>query len=279
MAGLLDAVGIEKAVLYPTLGLSHGLIQEADWACALARAYNQWLHDRFIKADPRLHGVAILPIQDPQEAIKELRRCVRELGMVAGLLPAVTYNRRPYGSPEFHPIFREAEELGCALAIHGSPQSGLGLEVFERHIGAHVLSDPLPIAMQCISLVLGGVIEKFPKLRVVFLEAGSSWVPFLMERMDFELERLKPSFRVAPLSCAADQQDAERVLHGGQYLCRLRGRGEISPLGCAVPRRRSHRIPNRLPAHLHFRALRRGGAWFYRAQRFAAGSKSENPVG
>jgi predicted TIM-barrel fold metal-dependent hydrolase len=194
----MDAVGIEKAVLYPTLGLSHGLIQEADWACALARAYNTWLHERFMKADPRLQGVAILPVQDPQEAVKELRRCVRELGMVAGLLPAVTYHRKPYGGPEFHPIFREAENLGCALAIHGSPQSGLGLEVFDRHIEAHVLSHPLPIAMHCISIVLGGLIEKFPNVRVVFLEAGSSWVPFLMERMDFELERLKPSFEWRP---------------------------------------------------------------------------------
>ena len=41
----MNAVGIEKAVLYPTLGLSHGLIQEADWACALARAYNTWLYE------------------------------------------------------------------------------------------------------------------------------------------------------------------------------------------------------------------------------------------
>ena len=115
--------------------------------------------------------------------------------MVGGLMPAVTYHRKPYGSVEFQPIFKQAEELDCALAIHGSPQSGLGLEVFERHIEAHVLSHPLPIAMHCISIVFGGVIEKFPKIRIAFLEAGSSWVPFLMERMDFELERLKPSFR------------------------------------------------------------------------------------
>lgn len=114
----VDAVGIRFAVLYPTLGLSHGLIQEADWA--------------------------------------------------------------------------------CTLAIHGSPQSGLGLEVFERHIEAHVLSHPLPIAMHCIGIVFGGVIESFPKIRIAFLEAGSSWVPFLMERMDFELERLKPSFEWRP---------------------------------------------------------------------------------
>jgi predicted TIM-barrel fold metal-dependent hydrolase len=97
----MDAVGIEKAVLYPTLGLSHGLIQEADWACALSRAYNSWLHARFMKADGRLKGIALLPIQDPEEAAKELRRCVNELGMVGGLMPAVTYNRKPYGSAEF----------------------------------------------------------------------------------------------------------------------------------------------------------------------------------
>ncbi len=194
----MDAVGIESAVLYPTLGLSHGLIQEADWACALARAYNSWLSDTFMKADSGLHGVALLPIQNPGEAARELRRCVKEFGMVGGLLPAVTHNRKPYGSKEFFPIFREAEQLDCALAIHGSPQSGLGLEVFERHIEAHVLSHPLPIAMHCISIVFGGVIEKFPRIRIAFLEAGSGWMPFLMERMDFEMERLKPSFAWRP---------------------------------------------------------------------------------
>jgi predicted TIM-barrel fold metal-dependent hydrolase len=194
----MDAVGIERAVLYPTLGLFHGLIQEADWACVLARAYNTWLYERFMKVDDRLKGVALLPVQDPAESVKELRRCVRELGMVAGLLPAVTYNRKPYGEAEFHPIFREAEELDCAIAIHASPQSGLGLEVFARHIEAHVLSHPLPILMHCISIVFGGILEKFPHVRVAFLEAGSSWVPFLAERMDFELERLKPSFEWRP---------------------------------------------------------------------------------
>ncbi len=194
----IEAVGIEQAVLYPTLGLSHGLIQEADWACALSRAYNSWLHERYCKADPRLKGVALLPIQNPQEAARELRRCVAELGMVGGLLPAVTYNRKPYGSSEFWPIFEAAEALGCALAIHGSPQAGLGLEVFSRHIEAHVLSHPLPIAMHCISIVLGGLLDVYPKTRVAFLEAGSSWVPFIMERMDFELERLKPSFAWRP---------------------------------------------------------------------------------
>ena len=63
----MDAVGIEKAVLYPTLGLSHGLIQEADWACALSRAYNSWLHERFIKADPLLKALRYCQFKIPRK--------------------------------------------------------------------------------------------------------------------------------------------------------------------------------------------------------------------
>jgi len=144
--------------------------------------------------------VALLPIQDVDEATKELRRSVRELGMVAGLMPAVTFNRKPFGAAEYHPLFREAEQLGCALAIHGSPQVGLGLEIFERHIEAHVLTHPLPVAIHFISIVFSGILEMFPKLRLAFLEAGCGWVPFLSERMDYEMERLGPSFETRPAS-------------------------------------------------------------------------------
>lgn len=194
----MDAVGVETAVLFPTLGLSHGLIQDADWACALAKAYNNWLHDVYLKSSARLRGVALLPVQDPQESAAELRRCVTELNMVGGLLPAVTSSRKPFGSPEYHIIFREAEALHCALTIHGSPQTGLGLEHFHRHVEAHVLTHPLPIVSHCISIVFGGVIEKYSRTRIVFLEAGCGWVPFIMERMDYEMDRLRPGFAKRP---------------------------------------------------------------------------------
>jgi predicted TIM-barrel fold metal-dependent hydrolase len=176
-----------------------------------------------------LKGVALLPVQDPQEAASELRRCVTEFGMVGGLLPAVTYNRRPYGSAEFLPVFRAAEELDCALAIHGSPQSGLGLEIFSRHIEAHVLSHPLPIMTHCISIVFGGMLEQFPKTRVVFLEAGSSWIPFLMERMEFELERLKPSFEWRPAEVPPIQKTPSAYFTGGNIYVGCEARERTLP--------------------------------------------------
>lgn len=66
-------------------------------ALLVAKAYNSWLHDIFLKADPRLKGVAILPIQNPAEAVKELWRCVRKLGMIGGLMPA-GLRRKIYGT-------------------------------------------------------------------------------------------------------------------------------------------------------------------------------------
>src|SRR5262249_33502729 len=81
----LDEAKLDAAVLYPTAGLSFGLIQDPDWACVVARAYNNWLYDRFCKVDSRLKGVAILPVHDPKAAAAELRHAVLEQKMVVGL--------------------------------------------------------------------------------------------------------------------------------------------------------------------------------------------------
>ena len=56
----LDKNGIELTVLYPTQGLTHAAIQDKDWAICMAKAYNDWLHNKFMKVSPRLVGVALL---------------------------------------------------------------------------------------------------------------------------------------------------------------------------------------------------------------------------
>ena len=66
----VDNMGLESTVLYPTAALAIGLVQEPAWACAVSRAYNNWFHDRYIKKDSRLKGVAVLPIQDPRKRPK-----------------------------------------------------------------------------------------------------------------------------------------------------------------------------------------------------------------
>ncbi len=85
----LDGAGLVCTVLYPTQGLAYGLIKDAHWAVALARAYNDWLYDQYTRVDDRLKGMALIPVQDPPAAVAELRRAVTELGFVGAVLPAV----------------------------------------------------------------------------------------------------------------------------------------------------------------------------------------------
>ncbi len=182
----LDSASVQAAVVYPTAGLAHGLIQDADWAVALASAYNDWIHARYSSQDPRLLAVALLSPQDVAASVKELRRAVNELGCVGGLLPAVTYDNAVFGKERFWPLYEEAVRLNKPIVFHGAPQLGLGLECFDSHLEAHVLEHAIPQFKQMVSVIYQGVFDHFPKLRVAFLEAGAGWLPYMADRMDYE---------------------------------------------------------------------------------------------
>ena len=195
----VDGSKLDAAVLYPTAGLSFGLIQDPDWACVVARAYNNWLYDRYCKVDSRLKGVAILPVHDPKAAVTELRHAVVEQKMVAGLLPAVTMLNKGYGHADFYPIYEEAQKLNVPLAVHGAVSRGLGFDFLQTMSMIHTLEHPLAQMIQLTSVVLDGVFDLFPKLRMGFLEAGAGWIPYMMDRMDekFHIDRKRKHF---PLS-------------------------------------------------------------------------------
>jgi len=184
----LDEAGLDLAVLYPTAGLAVGLIQKAEWAVALSRAYNNWLYERYLRTDPAFRGVALLPIHDVPAAVEELERAVTTQGMVAGLLPANNVLHKSYGHRDFHPLYAAAERLDVPLVIHGAPSLGLGFDHFDNFIKVHTLEHPVAILIQCTSIVFDGVLELFPRLRLGFLEAGCGWVPYMLDRLDYEYE-------------------------------------------------------------------------------------------
>jgi uncharacterized protein len=186
--GFLDELGVDMSVLYPTAGLALGLIQDHNWACGVARAYNNWVAARYTRESARLKAVALLPVQVPEEAAKELERA-KDLGLVAGLLPAVTVLHKGYGHKDFDPIYRAAERLDMPLAVHGAPSRGMGFDFFDKFIQVHTLEHPFAILIQFTHMIYEGVFERFPKLRVAFLEAGSGWLPYMMDRMDEEYEK------------------------------------------------------------------------------------------
>ena len=156
-----------------------------EWAIAACRAYNNWLHDRFTSTTPRLKGVGLIPIQDEEEAVVELRRCVRELGMVGAMLPSNGEGIKGHlGAKAYWPIYEEAEKLGCCLTVHGGAHHHLGLDGFSVYYPVHALGHPFGIMVQAAAMLSHGIFERFPGLRVAFLEGGATWVPFFMDRLD-----------------------------------------------------------------------------------------------
>ena len=185
----LADTGMEMTFLYPTGGLAFGLVQDRDWSIGLARAYNDWLYNAYTKRDGRLQGIALLPILDVGAAVTELRHAVRDLGMRGALLPAATVLGKAFGHRDFDPLYEEAERLDVALAFHGAPSRGFGFDFFDSFIKTHTLEHPFAILVQFTSLMFDGVFERFPQLRVAFLECGAGWVPYMMDRMDDEFEK------------------------------------------------------------------------------------------
>jgi predicted TIM-barrel fold metal-dependent hydrolase len=178
----LDRGNLEAAVLFPTRFIHVGQVGIADYAVDLCRAYNDYLYDRWLRHEPRLRGMALLPLQDTGAAVRELKRVVTEYGFVGGILPADGLPR-PLGHPEFHPLYEEANRLGCMLAVH-SLNSLRNNDLFMWRDEAATLSHVWPQMRQFTNLMFSGILGKLPTLRLAFMEAGCGWVPYLLSKME-----------------------------------------------------------------------------------------------
>jgi predicted TIM-barrel fold metal-dependent hydrolase len=230
----MDAEGVDAAVLFRTAGSMlvslDGL--EPEFALALCRAFNDWVAD-FRKKDPaRLKGSAILPQHDPALAAQEARRAVKELGMAAVVLLPMPVAGRHVHDPEFDVLWREVERLGVPVCFHGTSGAAskdyLGGRLF-GHPSYRALSHasvfPLELMLAVGSMVLGGVLERFPKLRVAFLEGNGSWLPWWLYRLDDQWRKFgtaetvklqaRPSeyfLRQCFISVDADEELAEDIV-------------------------------------------------------------------
>lgn len=188
----LDEGNIEAAVVYPTRFMHIGQVGMVEFAIDLSRAYNDYLFDRFLRHDSRLKGIAVLPLQDIDAAVTELRRAIREYGMVGGLLPADGLSR-PLGHQDYHPLYEEANGLGCMLAVH-SQNSLRNNDLFMWRDEAATLAHVWPQMRQFTNLMFSGVLGTYSDLRIAFLEAGCGWVPYLISKMEGRMgELVRPS--------------------------------------------------------------------------------------
>ena len=187
----MDKEGIDVAVLF---GSSKGVHvytgDDAVLAPAVASAFNNWLHEYCGRDPARLKGAAWVPLDDIGEACREARRAVAELGAAGIVMHPYTKNFT-LDSPYFFPLYEAAESLDSPILVHATGQAGRFLqERYQSHFRTHSIAFPLSLMLSSMDAVCGGLLERFKKLRIAFLEGGVGWIPWWLDRLDEHFEKL-----------------------------------------------------------------------------------------
>ena len=195
---VLDKERIRLAVLFPSAALTAGYMEPA-FAQAIMRAYNSWMAHWCGENPDRLKFAAPVVLYDIDEAICDAQRAVGELGAVAvSVRPNPAAGKR-LDAPDREPFYAAVEELGVPLIVHestGDPATAGGdryggMMVPESYLFHHVISHPFEQMMAMMALICGGVLERHPRLKVGFFEAGCSWAPYWLARLDDHFEHPK----------------------------------------------------------------------------------------
>ena len=187
-AGLLhsmDQMAIDYSILFPTPMLTLGAHPQPEIEVELGRAYNRWLVRDVLTASPRILTMAYLPLSNPDASVAFIDEFAGAPGVVGFMVTAVRY--QPIHENRFMKVFAALNERGLPLAFHSGPNwSERPFEQLNRFLSAHALGFPFYAMLQLTNLVVNGIPERFPNVRLVFMEAGQAWVPFLVARLDGE---------------------------------------------------------------------------------------------
>jgi uncharacterized protein len=180
----LDVEKISDAVAYPSFALAIGLVREFDLAIELAKAYNDWAHEFCRQSRGRVKYAPVIAPQVVPASVEEIRRTVTEKCAVGVMMPTYVQQGLDLGQPGFDPIYAEAQALGVPVGFHATAQVAVGNTRFHKYIGVHMTSHPFEQMLSIVSIISNGVLDRFPRLKVGFLEAGVGFLPYWMERFD-----------------------------------------------------------------------------------------------
>ncbi len=185
-----DREGIDQMVLFPSLGLGVPGFEDAGFAAEFARLYDGWIADFCRQGGGRLHGVAVVPIEDVEASVKVMAEA-RQAGCVCTVVPPALKTRN-LDHPDLDPFWAAAQDLDMAVGVHGAPGVHLpkiGVDRFTNYVQVHCVSFPFDQMAAMTAVLSGGVLDRHPKLRVAFLEAGVTWVPFFLDRLHEHWEK------------------------------------------------------------------------------------------
>lgn len=173
----------------------------------VSRFLNDHIADICRRYPDRFLGLGTIPMHHPDLAIRELERCIHELGL-QGVEIGSHVNSWNLNEPALFPVFEAAERLGAAVFVH--PWDMMGKEEMERYWLPWLVGMPAETSRAISSMIFGGVFERLPNLRVAFAHGGGSFPA--------TVSRIEHGFKVRPDLCAIDNPVNPREYLGKFYI-------------------------------------------------------------
>lgn len=205
----MDEEEIAAQVIYPTLFLAYPLTSNPAFATALTTAYNRFMGDR-LSGQERLKWAAVVNLDDVAAAARQVHEAKR-LG-AATVMVLGTAGDRLLDDESLLPFYEAVAQENLPLAVHVGwscpPLSNLYTHIYP----SGVIPFCMPVLMGFVSILSGGILDRFPDLRMVFLEAGSLWVHFVLDRLEhrFKNSLAKILPQLAPKSAHAPMEYIRR---------------------------------------------------------------------
>lgn len=190
----LDARGVEGALVFTGRLLRAAQSGDHNYLGVLMRAYNRLLTERWLDPSQGIYGAIMAANQLPEDAAEEIERYAATPGFIAVYLP-MAGNYPLWGDRSYEPIFAAAAANDLPVVLQG----GLTIHTvfpYQLHhlptaLAKHTLSLAFGAMANLVSLVAGGVLKRYPSLKVVVNDAGLGWLPYVVERLDHFYPYLK----------------------------------------------------------------------------------------
>jgi predicted TIM-barrel fold metal-dependent hydrolase len=181
----MDSMSIDRMVVFPTPMLTLGMHPLAEVEAALGSAFNRWLVEEVLPPEPRLAGLMYLPFNDPEACCRVVKEFAGKPGVIGFTVASTRF--KPVHHNDYMKLYAMLEEANMPLAFHAGFHWGdQSMQQVNRFLSMHAISFVYYNMIHLTNWIINGLPERFPKLKVIWVESGLAWVPFMMQRLDSE---------------------------------------------------------------------------------------------
>jgi len=181
----MDSMGIDYMVVFPTPMLVLGMHPQIEMEVVIGNAFNKWLTEEILPQDPRIKAMLYLPFNHPEACVKTVETYANTPGVIGFSVTSTRF--RAVNHDSYMPLYAAIQATGKPLAFHSGFHWGdQSMQQCNRFISMHAISFVYYNLIHLTNWIINGLPERFPKLKVLWIESGLAWVPFIMQRLDSE---------------------------------------------------------------------------------------------